>query len=280
MARTLGKRKRSSYRGGGMGRKRKRTKYSRSGNVRTGGLYRLRGRTRGKRLAQAELKFFDRNIISDAGGVVNDSSTLTYWRNGGGVTVNALMDTGRWYCNLGITEHLAQGANAFERIGRKVIVKSLLVDLLPTYVPNNNVDSVMVRFLIVWDKQCNGSAPDFTQLFSNPGGIPGTVPSSGAQVPCITELPAIANRQRYQILKEKYMVLASNTDTQIVQRSLKCYLKLNIPIEYGGTTTAGAIGDIKSNNIFLAIAGCKTNGTQHEAVLSCNGTIRVRFSDI
>ena len=288
--RKLGKRSTMSGRRGG-GSARKYRKRYRSGNVRTGGLYRLRGRTGLK--STAELKFYDRALAGQnpgGAGNINNTDTVVYMRCAGATPINSnYLEMGKIYSTGTLLDYLKCDNTGYTRIGRKIVIKSLLMDLLVT-VTNNNVNGIGFKAWLVLDKQCNGEYEWGNNFLSQPAGAPAQVTggAGGAGTPITyywnTQLPSIANRQRFQILKEWRWTMqatvangANGANVGETCKWLKHYQRMNLPIEYGGTT--GAIGEIKSNNLIFLISGTETPYTDSSATFTIGGSVRIRFND-
>jgi len=279
MPKRLGKRSRKAYKSGGFGSRAsgRSRKYRRSGNVRTGGLYRLRGmQSRRGMVRQAELKYTDRNVQSvNAVAGVSDTYDTCYWRGPNGVESNAIQ-TGALY-RVENLNFIQQQTGAYQRIGRKLIIKSILIDLL-IGVRNTGNQSVAVKWWLCLDRQANGQGPNPGDVLTTTNGqAPVNVPPN-AQLPTVTWVPNIANRQRFRIMKEKEFILTPQIVDQIMLRKCKCYIKCNIPIEYGGTT--GAVAEIKSNNIFMMISISFNNAVTQAEVMAADGMMRLRYLDV
>lgn len=212
-----------------------------------------------------------------------DTAVYNFWRNDGGniPTAPTLGLTGTVYSNISFFTLLACETNAQNRIGRKIVVKSLLVDGVFTLNSNDDEeDEVVCQLWLILDKQCNGQAAKATDIFSQPGpngGAPGLHLGTEAALTA-TQMPNIANRQRFQFLKEwSWKAVPQTAATQKVSKRVKFYKRMNLPVEYGGTT--GALGEIKSNNLFMMFTCCKQNGATASAYWSFCGNSRIRFND-
>nr|DAO75535.1 MAG TPA: capsid protein [Cressdnaviricota sp.] len=208
-------------------------RYGGGGVMRTGGFY---GRYSGR---NAEQKFFDTtlNFLMDATGEVPATGQLCL---------------------------IPQGVTESQRVGRKCVIKSILIKAIALYSPAAGADPYMTgEILVVLDKQCNGAAAAITDVLT------------GTQVN--TALHNLANSQRFVVLKR--IKIGFNPTAGVTTayagaaRKIDWYKKCNIPIEFSSTT--GAIGEIKSNNIFL-LAGSSTAG---DDLVTVSGTCRLRFSD-
>jgi len=161
---------------------------------------------------------------------------------------------------------IPQGTTESTRIGRKCVIKSIQIRGVFTFIPGAAATASQVSTVVlVWDKQCNGAAAAVTDVMtSNALG---------------TALVNMANSERFVILKRWRITLQPGagvtTAYNNTSRSLDYFKKCNIPIEYN--STAGAITEIRSNNLFL-LAGADTNGG--DDVVQFLGTTRVRYSDM
>ncbi len=189
-----------------------------------------------------ELKFHDLDInvnpIAAAGGIIIDS-----------------------------VNKISQGVTESERIGRKCRIKSInwRWDLLLPGTATRAETSDVVRILLYLDKQANGATATVT----------GILESADFQ-----SFNNLSNKGRFRTLMDRTYNLSASagsgrgtTDTLdygefTLQDST--FLKVNIPVEFSGTT--GAIGEIRSNNI-----GVLAIGKAGYTIFSSK--MRLRFSD-
>jgi len=191
------------------------------------------------RSAGSELKFFDTSLAFniDATGEVPATGQLVL---------------------------IPQGVTESTRVGRKCVIKSLQCRGVQTFVPAAAAQASTNTYLyVVLDKQANGAAAAVTDVFTG----------SGLQV----AFRNLANVGRFVILKKLVMNFTPpsgvTTAYNNVSKPFDFYLKCNYPIEFSSTT--GAIGEIRSNNIFL-LAGSDGNT---DDLVTVNGACRVRYSD-
>lgn len=214
--------------------KRRRTSFV-QGVDRTGGFY-------GRYGHDGELKFFDFNAID---AIVAPNGTIT------GSIIN-----------------IAQGVTESQRIGRKCTIRSMHWQASLTLPGANGAASPpasdRVRVIVYLDRQCNGAAAAIGDILA---------------LNIIDSFRNLANQGRFQLLHDKFYPLnyqtlssdnAGTQDACTLIKNFSFYKKLNIPIEYSGTT--GAIGEIRSNNIGILLEG-------QVGVAGFNGRIRFRFSD-
>jgi len=164
---------------------------------------------------------------------------------------------------------IAQGTNENERIGRKVHIRSIMWRWLCTLdndvLPGNT--SVFPRLMVILDKQCNG-APSVAS------GNNGPMESANFQ-----SFNNLENSHRYKILYDRFLSFsatsgsgtgAAGTQFGDAVRHGSFYHKCNIPIEF--SSTAGVIGEIRSNNIFVLVFD--GNG-----LCALDSKVRLRFTD-
>lgn len=158
-----------------------------------------------------------------------------------------------------------QGVTESTRVGRSMTVKSIQIRAECVYTPAaDTVGATGCYLLLVLDKQANGAAAAITDVLT----------SNDMRTAMIN----LANSERFYILKRWDFVMQAGAGVQTAfgkdVKQIEYFKKCNYTVEYSSTT--GAITEIKSNNIFL-LAGCDN---QTDDSVSCNGTARLRFTDI
>lgn len=189
-----------------------------------------------------ELKFFDVDLtdtVVATGGVVTDS-----------------------------INKIAQGTTENTRIGRKCTIKQIScrfdVDIPKIDAQASAGGGEILRVIFFLDKQCNGATAAVLDILET------------ADVHSFRNL---SNSGRFQVLHDKvymlnYTTLASDgagvVSSAKVTRQHTWYKKCNIPLEFSGT--AGAITEIRSNNIGVLLVAENGNG-------GFESKFRLRFSD-
>ena len=160
----------------------------------------------------------------------------------------------------------AQGAGDSQRVGRRIIVRSIQVRGTFLAVPTTSANfSGTVYLYLVQDTQCNGANPATTDIFT------GT--DMGAA------MLNIENTQRFRILKK--WVVSFNAMAGVsaaynnISRHIEWYKRCHMPVQF--TATTGATTSVASNNLVL-VAGVTPNGADDDITFS--GTIRIRYDDI
>ncbi len=162
-----------------------------------------------------------------------------------------------------------QGTSESTRIGRKMTVRKILWKYSITLAASaaNTSTSDNVKVMLVQDTQTNGAVFGATDLIDTD---------------VWDSFRNLANSSRFRVLyaEDINMVsksgsgrgttdtLAFGEDIQTLTGSKDC----EIPIEYDNSVTTGAIGSVRTNNLYWV-----TQSTS--AFCSSIGTARIRFSD-
>lgn len=158
---------------------------------------------------------------------------------------------------------IPQGATESSRVGRSCLVTSLYIRGVAIFDPAAAADAATIGYIyVVVDTQCNGAAAAATDVLD----------SADFSI----AMPNLNNSQRFRILKRITLVMNPGSGAtgayNTVVKPFQCYVKMSLPVEYSSTT--GAIGEIRSNNLFL-LAGA----TQSDDLISVTGQARVRYYD-
>ncbi|AUM62034.1 capsid [uncultured virus] len=156
---------------------------------------------------------------------------------------------------------IPQGDTESTRDGRMAVIKSIQVRGVMELAPAAGAFAAGVAYMyLVLDTQCNGAAAAITDVFTS------NVMS--------TNMLNLANSGRFRILKRWVVPLKATagvtTAYNLDHKAIEFYKRCNIPVVW--SSTAGAITEIRSNNIFLC-AGSKTL----DDIIDFIGTVRLRF---
>jgi len=176
------------------------------------------------------------------------------------LSAGSVSSTGELVPSTGTLHAIAQGTGESQRIGRKATLKYIGVRytafLDSGTIPTATHDTL--RVILYHDKQCNGTAAAVTDILETAN---------------YQSFNNLANKERFRILSDKTHTLVSRAATTSYGEDAvdtQIHLKVNLPIEYSSTT--GAIGEIRSNNInFLVLS----SGGHCEF----SGKCRLRFDD-
>lgn len=177
----------------------------------------------------------------------------------------------------GSITNIAQGVGDDQRIGRKVVVKSIslrgeikMPNESNTVLGAASPQSDVMRFMVVQDKQTNGAAANMNSIIAFGAA------NGGAATLDWRAFRNMDNIDRFNILVDRTVKIANPVFTngtgsatqQIVQYNI--YRKCNITVDY--STTTAAIGSQASNSLSIY---CITSA----GLASWNGIVRVRYTD-
>jgi len=169
-----------------------------------------------------------------------------------------------------------QGTNNYNRIGRKIDMKSLQVHGMmqattTLVVPEDNI----VRWMIVYDRTPNGNAPTWANVVQSQN-ISATASSNS------TDMINLDNRDRFIVVRDKVIPMAAQNGTaaptaatatgQPTTYVISEYIRFNYETVYNGGN-AGTVGDIQTGALYFFI--CSNQDQQVGFV----GSFRVRFRE-
>lgn len=160
----------------------------------------------------------------------------------------------------GITELncIQQGATVAQRIGNKVMIKSLH---LKVSMISAAAVQACVRFMIVYDRQPNGAFPAIADILTDQPAAVAT-PYGGLN---------IANKSRFQVIRDSFLTF---DPAQSQVHNVNIYAKGRWESEFG--TNAGNIGDFRTGSVLLVAFTTFLGGGN---VQISNGSCRCRFYD-
>lgn len=153
---------------------------------------------------------------------------------------------------------LVPDSTATGRIGRQVVMKSLLFRA-ELRLATTSTQGGYGRYLIVYDKQSNTTAPAVTDILLSD---------------TMTSPMNLSNRKRFIILAEGYFsAVAANGN--YTSEGVEVYKKINLPVEFNAGV-AGTIGDIQTGAVYCLFAQNGSIGTAAPTVIFRS---RIRYSD-
>lgn len=177
---------------------------------------------------------------------------------------------------------IVQGTGESQRIGRKCTITAMHFRLNFEFLVGGETDMTeantaheTIRYMVIWDKQCNSETMVATDVLQSTNPTP--------VAPVYNDFRNLANSKRFRMLRDRTIafnttaISAFNGSTELSQRVIKDYqinfsLKVFIPIEFDSTT--GNIDEIVSNNIAFFLM------SKHGARMALtNSTVRLRFID-
>jgi len=179
---------------------------------------------------------------------------------------------------------IAEGAGQFNRIGRKVQLKSLYLTGMIESI-RTQADDDMARIMVIYDRQTNGLVPGITDVLQSVQQD-GTTTSSGA-----LDHLNLNNSERFLVLMDKRVLLPAMTWTAgvITNNGLlstaggnflfKKFIKLkNLETHFKGTAAPTVVAQIATGSLYLVtLVGNKAAGAEGYEL---NLGIRLRFVDV
>lgn len=152
---------------------------------------------------------------------------------------------------------LVPGSGANNRIGRKIVMKSILLRWSIALSPTTTQGGTF-RVMIVYDKQANATAPAVTDILLSAN---------------YTSQMNLSNRDRFVVLADVITDPISAGGNYSI--SGKLFKKLNLETMYN-PGVAGTIGDITTGSLYVLIGN---NGTFATAQPVITYETRVRYED-
>jgi len=150
------------------------------------------------------------------------------------------------------------GSTASQRIGRKIVLKSILMRYRAN-VQTTSVGGSPIRMLIVYDKQANATAPTILDILERDD---------------FTSPNNLSNRDRFVTLCDHMSDSVSQNGNQGIQGVV--YKPLNLETMFNDGS-AGTIGDITSGSVYFFLA--QTGGISVTGA-TCEWDFRIRYSDM
>lgn len=174
--------------------------------------------------------------------------------------------------NIAVLNSMAQGTDFTGRVGRKIVCKSLLLDIIQFPITTaSSPDGDIMRVMVFWDMQSNGAT---TFTLANLLSDFSASPSVSATTPINLNF-----RDRFKVLMDKrYYQPASNfaagslTTGSPQPRNIKKFIRLRDITTTFNDTGTGVYGDIASGALLLLVFS--ENGASFYTYTS-----RVRFVD-
>lgn len=157
---------------------------------------------------------------------------------------------------------VAPGTGASQRIGKKLVMKSLYFRAaIGSGVTGANVFRGHVRLLFIYDKQTNATAPTVSDILQQPFG-------SAAM--------NMDNRDRFVVISDKQFAIDQAGGHQ--SASCKFFKKLNLQTIFNAGT-AGTVADISTGSVYLLLISDDTGsiGSTNQPQISYYN--RIRYDD-
>jgi len=147
-----------------------------------------------------------------------------------------------------------RGTNVGERVGRKIVMKSVFIRL--NSIANSN-NASQVRYMIIYDRQTSGSTPTSASFVDNSN---------------FCGMANLGNAERYVILADE---ITDSRQSNSVNISSKRYIKCNLETVYTGN--AGTVADINTGALWFM--ACNNSDQTSGATNTLDWSVRVRYID-
>lgn len=176
---------------------------------------------------------------------------------------------------------LATGANSYNRIGRAITMKSVLIrGRVYQFQAGTTPANDFLRLALVYDKQTDGAAPTWANVFSS-------VDNTGAVATDAFAPVNLDNSDRFIVLRDQFWKVDAPGGSTTVQNSqvasdfkefsFKWFVKLaDLPAIYTATASTGTVSDVQSGGLFVISHGLSGAA---DAQYLAQFTSRVRFTD-
>jgi len=203
-------------------------------------------------MGRGEVKFFDVEVNNPATG--NPYGLLAVANVVG-------HDPATAFTGLAELNAVSQGATSYNRIGSKILIKSIDVRF-QLYLAGSAPANVACRYMIVYDHQPNGAFPTIANILSD---------NIGGATNFLSQIN-MANRSRFVVLRDRMIAFQAGSDGT---RICKEFIKTKLETQYSATT--GAIGDITSGALYLLAFASTSAAANFVMLADCHS--RIRFFD-
>jgi len=195
-----------------------------------------------------EIKSFDCLVTAPAAGIA--------WTMGAA----AFAEPGVAFTGMTELNVIAAGAAVYERIGAKIMVRSIRIRT--AWTANGSPCLGVIRAAVVYDRQPNGAAPAIGDLFQDLRVAGGTTTDLMSGV-------NIGNKNRFTVLRDQSFIF----DSSHLVTALDWFIPCRLQTEY--RASGGTIGDISTGAILLVVAA--QNNTSFLNMPTCRA--RIRYED-
>lgn len=178
---------------------------------------------------------------------------------------------------------LSTGANSYNRIGRKINLRSLQIR---GYIYQNQAGAApapdVLRWALVYDKQTDGTAPTWAQVFTS-------IDKGAATDTSTMAFRNLDNADRFIVLAEEFYkvdcpagAIANNQPAHVASEAnakwfYSRFIKLkNIPTQFTAAST-GTVSDIQTGGLFFMTA---SDLSAANAQYATKFTTRIRYCDV
>lgn len=200
--------------------------------------------------------------------------------------IASVTNTSNTNTNCFVVNLIQQGSGSWNRVGRKVNLKSLRIkgSFEVTYRAHEQTLGNFIRMVVVWDKQpSSGSVPTFDQIF-------GTKDQDGTETSGILAPPKYDNMGRFRVLKDitfdckpeaNFWIVGGNDEVISYPISFDEYIKLNnLETVFSGQSIPMSISDISTGGLYIFFRALANQPGISQISVSSLSNARLRYTDI
>jgi len=172
---------------------------------------------------------------------------------------------------------IAEGSGFYNRIGRKIVLKSLYITGAIAPVNTSAITQSYCRLIVIYDAQTNGAAPTWANVIQS-------YTAAGTPTSLYIDQFNLDNRDRFRILADRRWDMPGTTGSALTtvpagnsshDQTVKMYIKLR-GLETQYKSSSSTVSDIATGSIYLLTCSDNSHGTNYYQVsYSC----RCRYTD-
>ena len=182
---------------------------------------------------------------------------------------------------------VAPGSGSFNRIGKKIFMKTLrlkgnITTVIEPEATTSNGYQQWVRMVVVYDKQpSGGTIPIWSDIF-------GYTPQDGTETSTILSNLRYDNTGRYRVLRDvmlepktaQVLALAAGTEDKIYHNMpFDEFIKINRETIYQGQSVPQTIADISSGALYVAFRAAYNAANIIVSSVDSTSVARLRYTD-
>lgn len=204
-----------------------------------------------------------------------------------GIAHASVVSTTNTNANIDVIPLVQQGAGSWNRVGRKIHLKSVRVRGLAQIgfahqATTGDLFGQSLRMIVVWDKQPSGGAiPNFDTMF-------GTTTQAGVEATSFLDPIKYDNMGRFQVLRDKVWDFRPNLSNQQggtgdsldIYHTFDEFIKLgNREVVFSGQSNPMTIADISTGALYVIFRCAAQIAGVSEVAINPGSFARLRYTD-
>jgi len=203
----------------------------------------------------------------------------------GYIALDPIIDTTSTNASCTVVNLIDPGTASFNRIGRKIRMKSLRLKMIFLHVSapaatTSNVINNVVRMVVVYDKQPSGAIPTFDDIF-------GCSDRAGTETGGFYSNLRYDNTDRFKVLKDRYIPMnatlattAGSTNQARFVHTCEEYIDLKgLETVYSGQSSPCTIADVSSGALYVFYRANLNTTTTNFTLIDGDSNFRLRYMD-